>query len=1112
MSEGSTQAPVRRRLPRPNELMRARHPDYFSDTRVDDVIRFPRAMFEYQLDTLTNRKQEYQFEHFCRKLAEKRICPNLRVQTGPTGGGDSKVDTETYPVATEIAERWWIGSPSAGVERWAFAFSAKKEWKTKIRADLRSIVSTRRDYRRIYLFTNQFVSDRQRAAEEDRLSSDIATPIHIMDRAWIVDRVYQSDRHDFEVYLSALGVEDVTKERTLRTGTLDTARIEELEELDRQVADPTRYQNARYQLVEDCLRSAILARSLERPRNEVEGRFAQAHRLSRAVDHRQQQLRIAYNRAWTAFWWYEEFADFNRFYDVVEHHTKDSTLASDAELLLNLWMLLPTSTAEGWIEIKHASIESRAQRLATVLKKMTADSARPNNSLQARTSLILMRTVRAYHTRRRDEVEEGWHDLSDVVDKSAGLGAYSVEHLFALVRELGENVEGAAFDALYDKLASVVRQRRSDGEAGLAYLRRAWQKMNKDRAYEAIEWFGRAEELLTKEEYREELVIALLGMSSAFERVGLLWAARNKALAAVDRALAPFVEHGQMNIQSLIAVNRLVWAELRLGRIPHVLGALVLGRSVATHLNLPEDQKRSYGEEIELQDYVLGAHFLRLPLDDLTHMTRLPSRLDKLGLDYARIALLFALGHEELLREERYFQKSESSKEMQGFFARWYNQTAADTVVSRPMLIDGDTSELRSTILGTEVVVMTPNDPTSFGISESILGALEAFISTSDEPHVLPFRERMSIAVTASPKSDRTPRIKSSATDTSRIEVVYPAKFGFLTLADRTRYVEWLRTILLRIVSQMLMIPDVRTWLDKVAGRERGFSRALALGDALTLRSNVFGDSASIHLADWIDRSAEGNAILRDSPWGGSNVAESDDSAEPLKFRPDSRPTGRIDEKRPKHTDRRVLSPIDIPLWDRAKWRGILFLWAPGVPPTLAIAFEDGESGHAIFRTWKERWGNEDMHDELRLAVVTGVSNRHPATYAVVVGPKLGPGAINEKETVVLGSRIHRMSPKDSTNLDQFVGAFKKAGRYILAPAQTNAIGEILEMPSAQLGIVKRQIDLREAWQIRENDPDIAVFHKDDDPIVPPGVIDPPANKALKRIRSSEWGMNRYGS
>src|SRR5258708_38076662 len=111
-------------IPNPSEVMRARHPDLFSDARVEGSPRLPRAVFEYHLETLTSRKQEYEFEHFCRKLAEKEICPNLRVQTGPTGGGHSKVATETYPVAAEIAERWWIGEPSAGTERWAFAFSA----------------------------------------------------------------------------------------------------------------------------------------------------------------------------------------------------------------------------------------------------------------------------------------------------------------------------------------------------------------------------------------------------------------------------------------------------------------------------------------------------------------------------------------------------------------------------------------------------------------------------------------------------------------------------------------------------------------------------------------------------------------------------------------------------------------------------------------------------------------------------------------------------------------------------------------------------------------------------------------------------------------------------
>ena len=80
------------------EFMRARRPELYSDSMIHSEAQPDRNQFEYHLDTLTNRKQETEFETFARLLAEIEICPNLLPQTGPTGGGDSKVDTETYPV------------------------------------------------------------------------------------------------------------------------------------------------------------------------------------------------------------------------------------------------------------------------------------------------------------------------------------------------------------------------------------------------------------------------------------------------------------------------------------------------------------------------------------------------------------------------------------------------------------------------------------------------------------------------------------------------------------------------------------------------------------------------------------------------------------------------------------------------------------------------------------------------------------------------------------------------------------------------------------------------------------------------------------------------------
>src|SRR5215469_9225288 len=100
---------LREDVMRPSTFMRRRRPYLFSDSKIISAPKLTREVLDHQLETLTNRKEENEFEHLCRRLAEKEICPNLRPQTGPTGGGDAKVDSETYPVSTEIAQRWYEG-------------------------------------------------------------------------------------------------------------------------------------------------------------------------------------------------------------------------------------------------------------------------------------------------------------------------------------------------------------------------------------------------------------------------------------------------------------------------------------------------------------------------------------------------------------------------------------------------------------------------------------------------------------------------------------------------------------------------------------------------------------------------------------------------------------------------------------------------------------------------------------------------------------------------------------------------------------------------------------------------------------------------------------------
>jgi hypothetical protein len=316
MSEGGKESksiadnlPLQHDPPRlsPSEFMRARRPELFSDSKILVEPSLSREVFEYHIDSLTSRKQEYEFEYFCRRLAEKELCPNLLPQTGPSGGGDSKVDTETYPVAEAISFRWYEGvAKEAAQERWAFAFSAKKDWRSKVRSDVEKIVGTGREYKVAYFITNQFAKASLRAEVEDGLKKKYGLEVRILDRSWIMKCVFEHGR--LEMAIDALAVTE-NKEISHKTlGPKDTEREAALNELEAQLDDIKRYSGVEYQLVEDCLQASLLARGLELPRPDIEGRFSRAERLEAKFGTRQQRLRVAYNKAWTAYWWYDDLS------------------------------------------------------------------------------------------------------------------------------------------------------------------------------------------------------------------------------------------------------------------------------------------------------------------------------------------------------------------------------------------------------------------------------------------------------------------------------------------------------------------------------------------------------------------------------------------------------------------------------------------------------------------------------------------------------------------------------------------------------------------------------------------------------------------------------------
>jgi tetratricopeptide (TPR) repeat protein len=517
----------------PKAFLKARRPERFSDTVAEEVNELDRSLLEFHLDSLTSRGQETDFERFARRLCEREICPNLLPQTGPTGGGDSKVDSETYPVAHQLALAWYVGVGSeAAHERWAFAFSAKADWRPKVSSDMAKIAGTDRGYTKAFFATNQAVRDKTRADVEDALRKKHGIDVRILDRTWILNRVF--DRHHEALAIEELGVTALSR-REIKKGPLDTKREDKLKEVEARINQAAQAGQRGSALVEDALDAATLARELELPRSEVEGRFARADRLAQEHGTPRQRVEAAYQWAWTLFWWFEDYEIFAEQYGVVEERAAGSRNVYDLERLTSLWQLLNTTVRRGDLDEATTSVTASTESLRAELERLSGEKDRPSTALQAET--LLHEVNLGLRLAVGQPIDDELRALRNIVLRSEGLVGYPLEPLVESLTELGQVLEGSiAYDELFETIVEVASTRDGEVRAARMLLARGESQLFQERPVEAIATLGRALGALNKHETRGEIVRALYLCGCAYEEIGLPWAARGTLLAAASIA------------------------------------------------------------------------------------------------------------------------------------------------------------------------------------------------------------------------------------------------------------------------------------------------------------------------------------------------------------------------------------------------------------------------------------------------------------------------------------------------------------------------------------------------------------------------------------------------
>lgn len=1047
----------------PSQFMRNLRPELYSDSTPRVGHQLKAEVLSHHLDTITERNQTHDFELFCRKLCERTICPNLRPATGPEGGGDSKADTETLPVSEEINILTYIGTAHSGSERWAFAFSAKKAWAGKVRSDVAGIMATNRGYSKIFFVTSRAARAKDRSRVEDELSKQYGVQITIHDRSWILKEVIENNRRDLAYHYLGFGEET----RDLDLGPSDYSRKQQLADIEKELADPEAFAGMQMQRATEAIVAAKLARSLELPRTDVDGRFLRAVRLADDGGTRRQQLTAQYEMLWTAYWWFDDIKAVVDGYDGFEALVLPSDHACDLEMLCNLVQLLFNAVVHNHRTPEQAALTPRVARLTSRLTELASNIERPNNALEAKVSLLAIRVNEALIRCEPERLGSLWPQFGDILAKADGLGEFDANRLTHLIEVFGQVAgKDRRYRDLVDQVSDFVTRRTGESQGAKVLLKRA-EQLDFDENMEMIRLLGKAVRLLSKKEHVEEFVDAQVLLAVTYQSAGLLWAARASSTVA---AATLFIEADQGNnfpASIFPTLMNVAWQAVELKHFPEVLETIQVARGCLKALRYDDDSVQRAAEQLRDLDLTLGCQIANLGTQELSQLEMLPDILGALDLHQSEFALLYRLGYEDLLRSGGWIPDGKSAQEVSEFFRQMASQPVANSGW-RPAIFNGQREQVFATsVLGVQVNVAHEPTDTCITVAEAIVGTIEAFFATAFELGAIGHAERFDVTVVEEHVARSTIDIDI---DRMRATVSWPCGVFPGSPLVHGEFLRMLLEVAATAFSATCRAKNFEEAAKRLFKTDAAMNRVAMIGALCLSRQRIFHGVA--RLTSWDRRAPKRFEIRPDAP-----QIEREPGAAKRNAKAGAAAKAQ-EENVPKltdHRDMKVHSVIDIHLWDRAGWMGTAYgIINPKTPPFMALLFKDKDAARKIFERWRERFGEEDKEEGIHIGVVRQFSAADPAHYGMVITSRI-PDDRADSRLDMLAIRMQTMEPSDDANLLAFLDLYKRAGAYLLMPA-TVAHGKVPQFIDG-LHLVKRSLHVKIAADVGTDDPE-SVFLK----------------------------------
>lgn len=1048
----------------PSEFYKQRRPEFFSDSEIITQTTLPREVLAYELSKISTNQKQDEFETLCRRLAEKFISPNLIPQVGPTGGGDGKTDSETYPVSESISDRWF--TPENGWnkdENWAFAISAKEDWKGKAKGDVKKIIETARGYTRVYFMSNQLIPSKKKKNAQDEFIKEFEIDVVILDGEWILEKIYNNNLIDLVV--ESLNLSSIYKNKETKLGINDTRRLEELKELEENINNPNRYSEYDFQLTEDSLKSAILSRMLEKPRDEVEGKFNRALRFCNQLKNKRQLMRIYYQKAWTYMNWYDDYALFvENFKNYKSFISKESNLSEIEDYCTLFTSLYSLKRLEKSI-LKNLNIdmEIEEKEITSILENIVGDSNRPTSSLFAKTQLLFFKLLQ-----QKMDISQIFIELSLIIKQSKSYLDYPFDSTRKIIEEIFSEIfiDNDEFDNLIDLLASISAERNSELEAGQIFLRRATIKLQSENYKDSIIYFGKSIKKLAKEETQNEMYFALIGLAIAYKNLGLIWASNNCYITACNFSFKLSDEKGTISEKTYRVVKEILTNELFIGRIPYILAWHEMFLILHKSFNIDESE-----DEISFSSLVDGTFSTRLihtknSIDD--KLQYLPDMLDKQELYFSESTVLYKLGYVDTVMSD---YKISNEKELDAYYKMVANQPFVEQILYDTNYMSVEKLSLYSNILGCQFQINFSKNIEMLLVSETLLAYLESFVGTSLS-NIHAHREKIIINV-----FNNTEKTNIYFTyDEDTYEYNFYIK-SFNTQEKGHSFV-WNKMIefTVDILFKNFIINDAENHFKKLFEKDEVHERLSLIFGHRNCVLNILGDSPKLFLDDWINyyKPKQYNMKRKEPISFTYEKAQNENHKKYTKE----------DMEKISHNKIKTHTIINKALWDKAKWRGVGFALHPEDGLYMLLAFDNIEYGKKIFNEWLQDFGSLDKEDVINITIIKGIDKKEPFAYKVMISKN----EKSVKSTIADGiaqilTRFHKMDAKTPDNLNNLIFGFNHFKKYKLIPAYINEKGAI--EPIFDRAIIKTSLVIKDAWEVGENDLERSVIQKNDNPIIP---------------------------